>query len=69
MTESNSVGRRGLMDKSVDFLSTRRQGSRVRIPSPTFPFEDCIVPGREEDEEEQEQEEEDHEHVKQEGRG
>ena len=50
----------------------QRQGSRVRIPSPTFSFEDsfeeCIVSGwpREEDEE---QEQEDHGRVKQEERG
>ena len=57
------VGRRGLTDKSVD-LSTRRQGWRVRIPSPTFPFEECIIRGEEDEEEEEEEDEEDLERVK-----
>ena len=52
----------------------QRQGSRVRIPSPTFSFEDsfeeCIVSGwPQEEDEEQEQEQEDHGRVKQEERG
>ena len=45
------------------------QGSRVRIPSPTFSFEECIVRGEEDEEEEEEEEEEDLERVKQEDRG
>ena len=61
---------RGASWSSGIIYHTRRQGLRVRIPSPTFSFEECIVSGwpREEDEE-QEQEQEDHGRVKQEERG
>ena len=46
------------------------QGLRVRIPSPTFPFEECIVRVEKKmKKKEEEEEEEDREHVNREERG
>ena len=47
----------------------QRQGSRVRIPSPTFPFEECIVRVEKKMKKKEEEEEEDRELVKREERG
>ena len=44
------MGHRGLVGLFVNKF-IRCQGSRVRIPSPTFPFERCIVWGEEDEEE------------------
>ena len=42
---------RGVAWSSDQRRSLSLQGSRVRIPSPTFPFEECIVRGEEDEEE------------------